>query len=176
MTPFSRNQSMQFIVLMQRTESSMWSETRTCGAKIRVARSLTSGSNSMHRQCFASTYPSCLVDLLGNVSTSVSIIIRLLSLTVAVFITPLWTIYIYNSLHQHQRETSSFPFSFMVGAIHYLGGAALVGQFRITWHQIRRNQRAFRLCPFLQTTSFRPSSGSYMSRFLLATTKDTFNQ
>lgn len=81
MTPFSRNQSMQFIVLMQRTESSMWSETRTCGAKIRVARSLTSGSNSMHRQCFASTCPSCLVDLLGNVSTSVSIIIRLLSLT-----------------------------------------------------------------------------------------------
>lgn len=81
MTPFSRNQSMQFIVLMQRTESSMWSETRTCGAKIRVAHSLTSGSNSMHRQCFASTYPSCLVDLLGNVSTSVSIIIRLLSLT-----------------------------------------------------------------------------------------------
>lgn len=135
MTPFSRNQSMQFIVLMQRTESSMWSETRTCGAKIRVARSLTSGSNSMHRQCFASTYPSCLVDLLGNVSTSVSIIIRLLSLTVAVFITPLWTIYIYDSLHQHQRETSSFPFSFMVGAIHYLGGAALVGQFRITWHR-----------------------------------------
>lgn len=86
MTPFSRNQSMQFIVLMQRTESSMWSETRTCGAKIRVAHSLTSGSNSMHRQCFASTYPSCLVDLLGNVSTSVSIIIRLLSLTVAAFI------------------------------------------------------------------------------------------
>lgn len=81
MTPFSRNQSMQFVVLMQRTESSMWSETRTCGAKIRVAHSLTSGSNSMHRQCFASTYPSCLVDLLGNVSTSVSIIIRLLSLT-----------------------------------------------------------------------------------------------
>ncbi len=81
MTPLSRNQSMQFIVLMQRTESSMWSETRTCGAKIRVAHSLTSGSNSMHRQCFASTYPSCLVDLLGNVSTSVSIIIRLLSLT-----------------------------------------------------------------------------------------------
>ena len=86
MTPLSRNQSMQFIVLMQRTESSMWSETRTCGAKIRVAHSLTSGSNSMHRQCFASTYPSCLVDLLGNVSTSVSIIIRLLSLTVAAFI------------------------------------------------------------------------------------------
>lgn len=86
MTPLSRNQSMQFIVLMQRTESSMWSETRTCGAKIHVAHSLMSGSNSMHRQCFASTYPSCLVDLLGNVSTSVSIIIRLLSLTVAAFI------------------------------------------------------------------------------------------
>ena len=96
MTPLSRNQSMQFIVLMQRTESSMWSETRTCGAKIRVAHSLTSGSNSMHRQCFASTYPSCLVDLLGNVSTSVSIIIRLLSLTVAAFIyTAVNDIYIY---------------------------------------------------------------------------------
>ena len=178
MTPFSRNQSMQFVVLMQRTESSMWSETRTCGAKIRVAHSLTSGSNSMHRQCFASTYPSCLVDLLGNVSTSVSIIIRLLSLTQCcrIYYTAVNDIYIYDSLHQHQRETSSFPFSFMVGAIHYLGGAARVGQFRITWHQIRRNQRAFRLCPFLQTTSFRPSSGSYMSRFLLATTKDTFNQ
>lgn len=168
MTPLSRNQSMQFIVLMQRTESSMWSETRTCGAKIRVAHSLTSGSNSMHRQCFASTYPSCLVDLLGNVSTSVSIIIRLLSLIVAAFIyTAVNDIYIYNSLHQHQRETSSFPFSFMVGAIHYLGGAALVGQFRITWHQIRRNQRAFRLCPFyrqpvsgllLEVTCLAPSS------------------
>ena len=141
MTPFSRNQSMQFIVLMQRTESSMWSETRTCGAKIRVARSLTSGSNSMHRQCFASTYPSCLVDLLGNVSTSV-----------------------YDSLHQHQRETSSFPFSFMVGAIHYLGGAALVGQFRITWHQIRRNQRAFRLCPFYR----QPVSGLLLEVTCLA--------
>ena len=155
---------MQFIVLMQRTESSMWSETRTCGAKIRVARSLTSGSNSMHRQCFASTYPSCLVDLLGNVSTSVSIIIRLLSLTVAAFITPLWTIYIYDSLHQHQRETSSFPFSFMVGAIHYLGGVALVGQFRITWHQIRRNQRAFRLCPFYR----QPVSGLLLEVTCLA--------
>lgn len=181
MTPLSRNQSMQFIVLMQRTESSMWSETRTCGAKIRVAHSLTSGSNSMHRQCFASTYPSCLVDLLGNVSTSVSIIIRLLSQCCRIYYTDYTAvndiyIYIYDSLHQHQRETSSFPFPFMVGAIHYLGGAALVGQFRITWHQIRRNQRAFRLCPFLQTTSFRPSSGSYMSRFLLATTKDTLNQ
>ena len=153
MTPFSRNQSMQFIVLMQRTESSMWSETRTCGAKIRVAHSLTSGSNSMHRQCFASTYPSCLVDLLGNVSTSVSIIIYYTAVND-----------IYDSLHQHQRETSSFPFSFMVGAIHYLGGAALVGQFRITWHQIRRNQRAFRLCPFYR----QPVSGLLLEVTCLA--------
>lgn len=166
MTPFSRNQSMQFVVLMQRTESSMWSETRTCGAKIRVARSLTSGSNSMHRQCFASTYPSCLVDLLGNVSTSVSIIIRLLSLTqrCRIYYTAVNDIYIYDSLHQHQRETSSFPFSFTVGAIHYLGGAALVGQFRITWHQIRRNQRAFRLCPFYR----QPVSGLLLEVTCLA--------
>ena len=157
MTPFSRNQSMQFIVLMQRTESSMWSETRARGAKIRVARSLTSGRNSMHRQCFASTYPSCLVDLLGNVSTSVSIIIRLLSNIVLPHL--LHRLhrcerYIYDSLHQHQRETSSFPFPFIVGAIHYSGGVALVGQFRITWHQIRRNQRAFRLCPFFTDNQF----------------------
>lgn len=168
MTPFSRNQSMQFIVLMQRTESSMWSETRTCGAKIRVAHSLTSGSNSMHRQCFASTYPSCLVDLLGNVSTSVSIIIRLLSLTqrCRIYYTAVNDIDMIRYISIREKHLHSL-FSFMVGAIHYLGGAALVGQFRITWHQIRRNQRAFRLCPFyrqpvsgllLEVTCLAPSS------------------
>lgn len=179
MTPFSRNQSMQFIVLMQRTESSMWSETRARGAKIRVARSLTSGSNSMHRQCFASTYPSCLVDLLGNVSTSVSIIIRLLSNIVLPHLLHRLHrceryIYIYDSLHQHQRETSSFPFPFIVGAIQ----GVLLLLVNLESHGTRSVEIKghFAFVHFLQTTSFRPSSGSYMSRFLLATTKDTFNQ
>ena len=180
MTPFSRNQSMQFIVLMQRTESSMWSETRARGAKIRVARSLTSGSNSMHRQCFASTYPSCLVDLLGNVSTSVSIIIRLLSNIVLPHL--LHRLhhcerYIYMIRYISIREKHLHSLSRLQQELFTIQGVLLL-LVNLESHGTRSVEIKghFAFVHFLQTTSFRPSSGSYMSRFLLATTKDTFNQ